>query len=130
MTDHSKATPRPWKRLNHSFTGDGNTLLVGACFSGIGTLPAASNAALIVEAVNSHDRLVEENKRLRTMLDEIGSLLCDKTVGEMMTKNVITQGATGETEDFIALTVMSYLQKRGFAILDRARAALDRVKES
>jgi hypothetical protein len=88
MTDHSKATPRPWKSVSYR---DNDTIQPAQPYVAIQTadnskrianLPLPGNFAdafLIVDAVNAfdllteeNDRLVEENKRLRDALDKIG----------------------------------------------------------
>jgi hypothetical protein len=78
MTDHSKATPRPW--ICNQYDADSPVTIQSTTgkwvckISSTGNWAKQSqdtvkaNAALIVEAVNNHDRLVEENKRLRDAL--------------------------------------------------------------
>jgi hypothetical protein len=76
MTDHSKATPRPWKytvtiepiksgtRVIHRVLDNNNIAICEVT----GLRDQAIKANIIVEAVNNHDRLFEENKRLREAL--------------------------------------------------------------
>jgi hypothetical protein len=73
MTDHSKATPRPWTSGKLGNDYDQHAIYQDDPRSGdtIAHVFGGDNAAMIVEAVNSHDRLVEENKRLREALEEI-----------------------------------------------------------
>ena len=79
MTDHSKATPRPWKWEQddevYDIRSDYTGLLI-ACVSTLTPDIDKANISLIVEAVNSHDRLVEENKRLREALRELAGGIC------------------------------------------------------
>jgi len=72
MTDHSKATPRPW--LHCKLANDADQYEVyqsGASGKSIAVVFGYDNAVLITESINNHDRLVEENKRLRGALKEI-----------------------------------------------------------
>ena len=82
-TNEKKHSPTPWRRtttiegFNTAFEGaDG--WWIGACRMGWpdeNKALAEANAEHIVEAVNAHERLVEENARLREALEKITKIL-------------------------------------------------------
>ena len=82
----SDATPRPWT-CHEGFvrTVAGPWGIICECIAGFEDCPhdANANAALIVEAVNAHDRLLEEVRSLE--LNYQGAILC--TVADMAELN-------------------------------------------
>jgi hypothetical protein len=88
MTEHSKATPRPWRIYDMCLPARKRIEIHGYAEKPVAIIPqqergkhyqpestpiTRDNAALIVEAVNNHDRLIEENKRLRDVLERIAN---------------------------------------------------------
>ncbi|MDD4984364.1 MAG: hypothetical protein PHQ43_01045 [Dehalococcoidales bacterium] len=99
MTDHSKATPRP---IELPITGevmkhtadirDARGRLVCKIEHGA-TGRSMAICRVIVEAVNNHDRLAEENKRLREALKEI-----DRDMNVAMMYKRANKGVVVETQ--------------------------------
>jgi hypothetical protein len=84
MTDLTKATPRPWRRvepvaLDYGATliydSENKSLIAQMCGGGrvraIDAVEERANAALIVRAVNLHDELVAALRRSQVYLDRI-----------------------------------------------------------
>ena len=59
----------------------------------------------------TYTELVEENHNLKVLLNSVGALLCDGTVGEMVQKGILLDGPgeEGETDTGLALIVIGYL---------------------
>jgi hypothetical protein len=73
MPDHS---PLPWSHGDSTFIWTVTGSYVIASYhiddwTGRGERESLANAAFIITAVNSHDRLVEENARLRTFVNRV-----------------------------------------------------------
>lgn len=109
MSDQT--TPRPWAGGTED---DGPHCLIGArglLFCRVVDAPghnAIANASLIVRAVNAHDELEAEVKRLREEL--AAARLAADTLGALLTRRDSHEGA-GTSDPTIAL-----------AVRDRARA--------
>jgi hypothetical protein len=99
-------SPLPWRINAHHICAGGYVVAGVEGTTGYAAGNARANAALIVEAVNNHARLTEENKRLREALEACLEELSD------LAENGVKHG--GEK-------VTVYLD---LATLTQARAAL------
>ena len=67
------ATPLPWELdENGDLIGDEGSIYIGQIDPTSGPYPLDTNAAYIVAACNAYPGLVEENKRLREALENVG----------------------------------------------------------
>ena len=59
----------------------------------------------------TYTELAEENHNLKVLLNSVGALLCDGTVGEMVQKGILLDGLCeeGETDKGLALIIIGYL---------------------
>jgi hypothetical protein len=70
MTDHERATPRPWYATTKRGKRDGYIRqLAGVTVADVRYKNGEADAALIVEAVNNYDRLLRIEAAARTFME-------------------------------------------------------------